>query len=263
MSVDQTKINFSSLLDNERIVKTFEGSFDFEVDTDSVTFDFATQEVYSINHGFTRPVFVELWWSLDGSDWFMGGGNSDTDGKAFVIGYSDSTSVKIMIVENAGLSTGETIYYKVVCGWIPEFDDTNPLIDDFDDFPSNYKRQFQSRYQTLYIAKRGVITLSTASASFTDVLDSEAHGLGYTPNLKCYYEAFPGQVWPLNYGGVRNPYLVSVSTQVEAVAFVDGTEITVDAVMKAANGNVRFWYLLFAPTNLLGTTVNTGADSAI
>lgn len=263
MSVDQTKINFSSLLDNERIVKVFEGSFDFEDDTDTVTFDFASQEVYSIQHGFTRPVFVELWWSLNNEDWFMGGGNSDTDAKAFIIGYSDSTYVKMMVVENIGLSTGETIYYKLVCGWIPLFDDTNPLIDDFDDFPANYKRQFQSRYQTLYIAKRGVITLSTASSSFTNVLDSEAHGLDYVPNIKCYYEAFPGEVWPLNYGGVANPYLVGISTQVEAIAFVDGTEITVNATMKAANGDVRFWYLMFAPTNLLGSFTNTGSVSAI
>lgn len=263
MALDLERINFSSTLDNEKIVKTFEGSFEFENDTETVVFDFASQEVYNIAHGYTRPVFVEMWWSLNNVDWFVGGGNSDTDGKAFLIGYSDSTNVKIMVVENLGLTTGDTIYYKIVCGWIPDYDDTNPLIDEFTGYPANYKFNFQSYYQTLYIAKKGVITLSTNNAGFINVLDSVDHELDFAPTMKCYYEAFPGEVWPLNYGGIGNPYLVGISTQVEAIAFVDETSVTANAVMKQASGDVRFWYMLFAQTETLATATNSGADSAI
>lgn len=264
MAIDLQKVGFTSLYNTEKIVKVFEGTFEYDVDTTSRAFDFATAEVYLIPHGFTRPVFTELFWSLNDVEYYVGGGLADIDDTAFAISYSDSDNVGIMVLPySAPIASGTVIYYKVVCGWINDYDDTDPMIEAFSDFPDTYRLNFNSRYQTSTIATEGKFTLTTASGTVTDVFDSEEHGLNYTPIIKCYYNAFPGEVWPLNYGGAKNPYLVDASDQVEGLAFVDATSVTVDAVMKAGSGEVNFWYMLYTPVDTLLTTSNSGDDVGI
>lgn len=261
--IDLQKVAFTSLYNTEKIVKVFDGSFQYGIDTVERAFDFATMEIFQIPHGFTRPVYTELFWSLDDVNYFVGGGLPDLDDTAYLISYSDSTNVCIMTIPAMSIPDGTVIYYKIVCGWINDYDNTDPQIEAFQDFPDNYKINFNSRYQTSMIAKEGKITLETTSSSFTDVFGSENHDLGYTPIMKCYFNAFPGEVWPLNYGGVKNPYLVDFTDQVEAQAFVDGTNFTVDAVMKNLSGEVNFWYMLYTPVDTLLTVSNSGVDVGI
>lgn len=262
--IDLQQTSFTSLYNSEKIVKVFDGSFRYDTDTTARTFDSYTTEVYVIPHGFTRPVFTELWWSLDDVNYFVGAGNTDSTNAAYGISFSDSTNIYILMVQNAApISSGTTIYYKIVCSWITDYDNSDPLIDAFTDYPSTYRFNFQSRYQTVMIAKEGVLTLSTASVGFDDVVETEAHGLDYVPFVKAYYNAYPGEVWPLNSGGVRNPYLVGVSSQVEAVVFTSSSEVIAHAVMKAGNGDVKVWYMLFTPVDTLLEQSFSGADFAI
>lgn len=250
------KVIYTSYFNTEKIVRVFEGTYIQGTDTTTVAYDLGNRQVYRIAHGFSRPVFPDLYWSLDDDSYFIGGGNMDTGGNGYAIAFSDSTYVYIMAID---IPSTTTIYYKVVCSWIDNYDVTNPSVPEFTDYPDNYKRNFDATYATPMIVREGVLEFSTNSGSITNVTQVIPHGLDYAPFGKIYVESLEGQVWPLNYGGATNPYLVQ-SDQVEGVYFTDPTNLIVDATMKASNGTRRFWYFLFSPVTVIGTITGTPND---
>lgn len=239
------KVAYTTYFDAEKIVKTFKGSFRYSTDTVTRSYTLAgapyNVQVFKIAHGFTRPVFVEMLWSLDNSFYVVGGARFDTSGNS-AIAYSDSSFVYIMIND---VGAGTPVYFRVICSWISDYDDTNPSVPSFQDLPANYTQVLTSRAVIPAVVKRGVINASTSSAFLVNVEGTVAHGLGYSPSCRAYIESFSGEVWPLNYGGTMNPYLVD-DDQVEAQIFATTTQFISDMIMKSVNGTRRMWYVLYA-----------------
>lgn len=239
------KAAYNTLYPTETIVKNFTGSFNYTTDTITRNYTLAgfanPVKAFRIPHGYTRPLFVELFWSLDNSTFTIGGGSNDAGGY-YTIAYSDSTYV---YVQPTALPANTRLYYKTVCSWIKDYDTTNPSVPAFSDLPSAYTQVFNSRNSVPAIIQQDVVNMSTSSTSLTPVVTPVAHPFGYAPNMKVYVEAFSGEVWPLNYGGASNPYLVD-DGQVEAQAFTDTSNLILDASMKASMGTKRMWYMLYA-----------------
>lgn len=250
-------IAYTTYFDAEKVVKTFTGSFLYTTSTTTRSYTLSglpyNVEVYKIPHGFDRPVFVELEWSLDNSYYVIGGTSYDA-GFNYAIAYSDSTYIYIM---PSALAGGTRVYFKLVCTWITDFDTTNPSIPAFAEIPSTYTQVFNSRAKVPMVVQQDVMSLSTTSGVLADVVGTVTHGLGYTPRTKAYIEAFSGEVWPLNYGGASNPYLVD-DNQVEGQTFVDSSTFAVNFSMKSANGARRCWYLLYGKSD---ETPETGGYS--
>jgi hypothetical protein len=244
------KLSYNSVLGTDKIVKTYTGSFVFTTDTITRSYTLAgspnNQKVYRFAHGFTRPGFVDLQWSVDGISYWQGGGTPDTSTN-FAIGYSDSTYIYIM--PNQAYFPGDRIYYKILFSWLDDFDTTDPVIAALETRPADYTQTFNSRVLAPTIIDSDVLSLSTASVFLDDVVQTVAlpTGIAYAPFMKVYIEAFPGEVWPLNYGGTGNVYLVDDS-QVEGQAFTSPTQFIVDLSMKASNGTRRVWYNLYGRT---------------
>lgn len=242
------KVAYNTVYPTDKIVFTESGSFLHTTDTQTRTYDnfgFPFDvERYRIRHGFDRPVFVECLWSRNsGTQYQPAGGNSDGSSN-YVIAYSDSTYVYIEC--SGGITSGQRVYYQLICSWIQEYDTTNPSVEPFTNLPTTYTQVFNSRSVIPSIVKEGVLQLSTTSGTFTNVLGTIAHNLGYTPSPKVYFEAFDGEVWPMNYGGNQNPYLIDTD-QAECNCFVDDTTLTINAIIKSGNGVRNFWYKLYAP----------------
>lgn len=239
-------VAYTTFFDAEKVVKTFTGSFKYTTSTTTISYTLAgfanNQQAYRIVHGFTRPVFVELQWSLDNVNWSVGGASA-YNSNDFAIGFSDSTYIYILMPYFTG-SAGDNVYYKVVCSWITDYDDTNPDVPPFAEIPDSYTQVFSSRSLFPPVVQQGTISLSTTSGAYTDVTGKITHNLGYAPNYKAFVESFSGQVWPLNFGGSGNPYNVD-DNQVEAQVFTSTTDMTVDMYTKSANGTRKVWYLLY------------------
>jgi len=240
------KVAYNTVYPTDKIVLTRSGSFLHTTETETRTYDFFGSpfdvERYVIKHNFDRPVFIEGTWSVSATTDQALGGNSDGSSR-YAIGYSDDTNVYI---ECGNISSGVRVYYEIICSWIDDYDDTNPSVEPFKDLPATYTQVFNSRSVIPSVIKQGELSLSTASGSFTNVLGTLPHGFSFTPNPKVYFEAFSGEVWPMNYGGNSNPYLLDTD-QVECNCFTDGTNLIINAIMKSGNGTRRFWYKLYAP----------------
>lgn len=240
------KVAYTTYFDTDLVVKTFTGKFTYGTGTVTLNYTYATlpnnQQALRLVHGFDRPVFVEAQWSLDNDNFSVGGGSA-YDSTNFAIGFSDSTYIYLML-PYSGLSSGTTIYYKMVCSWIPNYDDTNPSVPPFAEIPSTYTQTFNSRITTPAIVRQGVMNLSTTSGSFTNVIGVVKHPFGYAPNMKVFIEAFSGEVWPLNFGGTSNPYGVD-DNQVEAEAFTTTTDFAVEMRLKSSLGARKVWYMLY------------------
>lgn len=248
------KVAYNTYFDAEKVVKTFTGSFLYSTGTTTRSYTLAglpyNVQVFKIIHGFTRPVFVELLWSVDNVDFAVGGSGGDATGNT-AIAYSDSTFIYIM---NSALTAGTTVYYKIICTWINDYDTTNPSIAAFAEIPESYTQVFNSRSIIPSVIKQGTVISSTSSGAMTDVFSEVVHDLGYAPDVRVYIESFSGEVWPLNHSGVSNPYLVDDS-QVEAQVFLTTTKLITDVLTKSANGSRKLWYMIYADS---GVDVSTG-----
>jgi hypothetical protein len=252
------KVTHTSVFNAEKVVRVIEGTYIQGTDTDTVAYDLGNQQVFKVAHGFDRPLFPDLYWSLDGA-YFQSGGGSFINNTSYAIAFSDSTYIYIMAI---GVANGTPVYYKVACSWITDYDGTDPFVPEFNEYPDYFRRTFDSDFTTLMIVTEGSMEFSTTSGTLTNVTQTISHGLPYTPFAKVYIESIAGQVWPLNYGGAANPYLVQ-SDQVEGVYFSNPSQFIIDLDMKSSNGVRKAWYFLYTPVRLTGTVVGAPSDFPI
>jgi hypothetical protein len=216
-------VAFTTEWPSDKIVGVYEGSFNIATDVTTITADLGSIYVYRIPHGFSRPVFCDLLWKTTGS-W-----NDAGDGS---IAYSDATYIYIVgavFVPGAG-----TMQYKVIATWIDSYDNTNPLVPSFISSTKSKLFDTSDNYQKIY--DQNVLSFGSSSTQIV------SHSLGYRPNFRVFYEALPGQVWPMFAGGVANPYLYN-SAMVEAHGRMKttGLEVELDSVTVPT----RAWYKVY------------------
>lgn len=214
-----TKVKYYSGASIDKIVGVWSGSYDKATDTTSRSF----LNVFSIPHGFTRPVFVSYLWSEDNVNW--------VDGGAFVgfnssIAFSDSTNIYLATTSNSG-----TQYYRVIAYWIDSYDGTNPSVNEYASTTKDIKYDTRVNYQK--IAFQGETTYNSSTTI------SIPHSLGYIPNAKVFFEAISGEVWPLNAGGASNPFLYDIN-QDEGLLKIYNDRI--DIVTFSVGATRRLWY---------------------
>ena len=239
------KLQHTTAFNTDKLVRSFAGSFRYGTDTETRT---ATlfgspndQQVYKLAHGLPRPAFTELQWSLDNVAFWEGGGSYDTAATTAVTAFTDDTYVYILATP---VSTGTVIYYQLLLAWIDDYDDVEATVSYVDNTPARYTQTFNSRATAPTILQSGVVEMTTDSVVLTDVVELVPHDLTYAPEVRAFIEAFAGEVWPLNYGGNSNPYLID-DNQLEGQLFTSETDIIANASMKAAMGTRRVWYVCY------------------
>lgn len=222
-------VAFTTRWPSDKIVNVWEGSFDRATDVIEVIGDLGSIFVYRIAHGFTRPVATDLLWKIS-SGW-ADGGSADNAGDVS-IAYSDSTYV--YIVSSVFAPAAGTMYYKVIGMWITDYDNTNPLVNSY--ISSNKETVFNTRnnYQKIY--DQNVLTYASSTTQ------SVIHGLGYKPNFRVFYEALPGQVWPMYAGGASNPFFYD-SNMTECYAST--TNSLLDVSLDFVSATTRAWYKIY------------------
>jgi hypothetical protein len=233
-SVVNERIALLSSLNLDKLVRVFEGTFNAATDPITINYTFLgfpnPIQVFRFAHGLPRPVACDLLWSLDGSIYYDGGTGGNVVNTS--IAFSDSTYIYIPTPVAAG-----TVYYKVICSWIDNFDTSNPPIESIMYRDKPFSLDSRVNYQKIFDAD-----VLTASASGQQTV---IHSLGYAPNAKVFIEALPGQVWPLNYGGTTNPFLYD-DNQIEALLFIENNDIVIDVVYPfSATGSRRLWYRIY------------------
>lgn len=227
-------VSFASEYSIDKIVGVWEGSYNKSSDTSSRGGGFmATIYVYSIPHGFTRPVFTHLLWSEDQTTWVDGGGS--LSGGSSAIAFSDSTNIHIATTSNSG-----TLYYKLIAYWIDDYDSTNPSVPEFS--PAASKLTFDSRANYQKIAAQGVTQYSPGTFSSPQTITVN-HSLGYIPNAKAFFEPISGEVWPMNAGGQSNVFLYSAS-QDEAYLQIFNDKLEIE-VLRFSNATRNIWYRIY------------------
>jgi hypothetical protein len=226
-------VSFASEYPVDKIVAVYEGSYNKATQTTTRSEPFiGTIYTYAIPHGFTRPVFTNLIWSQDGTNWLDGGatlsGNSS-------IAFSDSTNVYIATTSNSG-----TQHYKIILYWIDNYDTTDPLVEPFT--TGENKPVFDSRVNFQKVVEEGETSYSPGTfGSATTV--TVPHTLGYTPNAKAFFEPISGEVWPLNAGGQSNPFLYS-ATQDEGFMRIHTNRVDI-TVNRFSNATRKIWYKIY------------------
>lgn len=219
---------FDSRLPTDKIVKTISGNFNASTSARQAD-EFGT-DVYSkleVSHGFTRPVFTKLKWSLDGINW-VDGGSAQLQSNPLIqcITYSTATNVVILSTSLSGL-----IYYEIICFWIEDYDLTDPLVESFTDPVKPYAFDSRLNYQKIFMQGR---------LSFTGA-QSVTHNLGYLPNTWVYFESNNGQVWPAIFGGAGNAWFYMYTTQREIEYSITQTELS----MIITGSATRVWYRIY------------------
>lgn len=241
-----SKVTFNSVYPTDKIIRGFWGTFRYGTDTITRSYTLAgfpnNQQVYRFAHNLGRPGFSYLQWSLDNTTFWEGGGVTDGSGH-YAISFCDDTYCYIML--DSLISSGTTIYTKGIISWIDDYDTTNPNVSYTSALPTQYTEMFDSRNHLPSIVQSGVLSLSTASSSLTSVVATASHSIGYAPPVKAFIEAFSGEVWPLNYGGTQNRYLVD-DNQMEAEVFTNSSQIITVGNIKSSMGTRRVWYNLYA-----------------
>lgn len=215
----------------DKIVDVWEGSFNKATETIIRSGSFGDIYVYRIAHGFTRPVFVDLLWSDDNITWVDGGVAATAIGDVS-LAFSDSTY--IYIIGSLFAPGVGTRYYKAIGFWIDTYDATNPLVPGF--LSSNKQINFDSRLNYQKIYRQNVLTFGSATTQ------TVTHGLGRRPNFRVFFEAFSGEVWPMNSGGASNPFDYDVNqTECHSRMNNTGLDITLDTVPASR----RVWYRIY------------------
>ncbi len=217
----------------DKIVRVFTGSYS-SGDLTTRSGDLATPYVYRFAHDLPRPVACELIFSADG-------GTTWEDGGINKIAFSDSTYIYIF---HGYATSGTPVQYKVYCSWIDDYDSDNPIIDvtQYTDDPV----QFDSRVNYQKIAEQNVLTFPGGTGGSTSS-QSIPHTLGYAPNAKVYFEAFPNEVWPLNAGGATNIFNYD-SSQDECALFIYSNRMDID-MYRYSNTSKRAWYRMYYDAN--------------
>lgn len=233
----QNNTVFASGYSLDKIVKVLQGTFNAATDTIGITYTLAgfpyTVYFYRIAHGFPRPVFTELLWSTDNVTYIDGGTGGDGSGNTS-IAFSDSTYVYIQRPVAIG-----TVYYKVLCSWIDNYDSSSHFIDIARNTPKPLLFDSRLNFQKIY--KQGVLNVDISAAGVSTVI----HGLPYIPNAKVFFESMPGQVWPLSFGGLSNPFLYD-DTQLQCNLKINSSTIRIETDPPfGATGTRRVWYRIY------------------
>lgn len=236
-SAVKDQIQFLSAANIDKVVRVYEGVFQpaDAVINARLSAGGIDVYVYRIAHGLTRPVFPELLWSVDNTIFIDGGSAADSLGNAS-LAFSDSTYVYMFSPSLISAYAGP-VYYKFICSWIDDYDDTNPSIQSI-----MYRTKpiaFDSRVNLQKIYDHGVTSITGAGLS--KVI---AHPLGYIPNAKVFFEAFPGEVWQLNTGGATNPFLWDAANQREGYLTITASNIKI--TLEGGTGYpARAWYRIY------------------
>lgn len=220
-------VNFATEFAVDKIVGIYTGSFNAATQT-TVLGGFLYQ--YAIPQTFTRPVFCELLWSLDGST-YADGGSGQLSGQ-LSIAYSDATNIYVTTTQSTGI-----VYYKIIATWIDNYDTTNPAIDPVLNTTQNFYFDTAYNYQKLY--KQG-----TGSVSGTSGTVSYLYDLGYTPNFKVFFESIPGQVWPSITGGTANVFLYD-ALQYQCAATTTNTTMAASILGSVGSVSCKVWYRIY------------------
>lgn len=234
-------VAFSSFSGIDKVVRTFTGSYNAATDLTSRNYTSGgsplTAYFYRIPHGLTRPVFCELITSDDGGTYYVDGGNSS--GGIGHIAFSDSTYIYIF---HSIISPGTgTINYKVWCSWIDDYDGTNPSIETISYTDQPIEFDSRENFQKLAMPQQ-LLTFSAGTFGSTET-QNVIHTLGYTPNTKVFFEAFSGEVWPLNAGGTSNIFRIDDS-QDEAYISITSSLVSV-SMDRFSNTSKRAWVRVF------------------
>lgn len=224
VNVDQ--IAYTSKHPIDKVVRVFTGSYGTS-DLISRT-GFSTAYFHRIPHNVGRPMFCEVMTSDDDSTYDVG---------IDKIAFSDSDYVYIFDGYNASIST---VYYRVYCSWIDDYDDTNPSIETIT--YNSEPVQFDSRlnYQKIYDYNSLDFDPGTLGSKQTRIV---YHNLNYTPNVKVYCEALPGEVWPMMIGKTNNPFLYDAAQdQCDAEIYDDRLEVT---LYRFSNTDKKAWYRIY------------------
>jgi hypothetical protein len=212
-------VAFTSTLAIDKIARYYSQSF---VPADAISRTYTVGGVptptalYRLAHGTGRPLACDMVWSQDNSV-YLDSGVRNSSGRTS-IAFSDSTYIYLF-----PLSIVDPSYYKIWALWPDDWDSTNPSVE-----VENYTDlaiQFDSRenYQKIY--KQGKITF-TAGTFGAQETQSITHPLGYIPNAKVWFEAFTGELWPVNAGGALNPYILD-DDQDECQVFIDNNSVDI------------------------------------
>lgn len=222
-------IGFSTTFAVDKIVGIFTGHYASGTDTTTLG-GFIYR--YAIPHSFTRPVFCELLWSTDGINYKDGGSSSG-------LATSDSSNVYVMTTLPAG-----TIYYKVVCTWIDNYDATNPSITPVLNTTNQVYFDSRYNYQKTYLS--GVLTVN---GSTIDATTSVNHNLGYAPNAKVFIEGLPGEVWPAGLYGTANGFAYDFDHQYESHNLITTSQLQITYHTGISGApTARIWYRIYLDT---------------
>ena len=232
--LNPTATAFISQKPIDKIVRIFTGTYNAATDLIARVGTLDTAYVYRIAHGLPRPVACEMIASTNGGAVYTDGGS--TGGR---IAFSDSTYV--YIVNSLSLPGADVVTYKVWCSWIDDYDTTNPFItaQSYTSVPT----QFDSRLNYQKIFDQNVLNFTPGTFGSAET-KTVTHTLGYTPNAKVFFEAFPNEVWPLNagqqftYDGAQDECRLSI--------YSDRIDVSMDRFSNAAK---RAWYRIYYDAN--------------
>lgn len=224
-------IALSSEFPTDKIVKVLSGSFDTATaPKQQDSFGTDVFAMHKISHGYTRPVFTKLKWSLDGVNWVDGGlGQLESDPLIFCTTYSTSSDVAVIATLLFGI-----VHYEVICFWIDDYDATDPEVDSFFGYTAK-PFAFDSRLNYQKIIKQ----VDTPVASSISI----PHNLGYVPNAWVYFESNPGEVWPAILGGIGNIWLYNYATQAEMEYAITDQAVNID--IYNAPYDIRVWCRIY------------------
>lgn len=227
-NAERRNVAFYSGFEVDKVVRVYTGQYS-SGDLITRVGDFATAYVHRIPHDVGRPMMCEVLTSSNGG--------ASYDSGVSQVAFSDSSYVYIF---HGYATTGTPVDYKVYCSWIDDYDDTNPLVETQQYTSEPVQFDSGANYQKIRDQDVLSFTPGTFGATETQTID---HDLGYTPNVKVFFEAFSGEVWPLNIGGARNPLLyTSTQDECQADIYDDRVEIT---YYKFSNDTRRAWYRLY------------------
>jgi hypothetical protein len=192
----------------------------------------------NIPHSFGRPVFCDALFSTDGSTYFPSGSNNATTS---ILAYSDASNIYILSTSNTG-----TVYYKIVCTWIDNYDNSNPLITPvFQNslYTTYATKSFDSRQNYQKILFNNMVTRNNPGVGGATL--PVAHNLGYIPNYKIFFESLPNQIWPAISGGVSDVWLYS-NSQYETYGVIDSANLNITYTPGSTGAStVRIWYKIY------------------
>lgn len=223
---NQQNIAFSTSYQTDKIVGVYSGSFN----TGSAPKLGGYIAYTSFSHTFTRPVFTKLQTSTDQVSWI-----DENSGDLYAISYSTASQIFVLHAD-----TGAVIYYRVIAFWIDDYDTTNPLVPPTVGSISNIT--FDSRLNYQKLAMSGELTIPAGTALQTDTIN---HSLGYKPNVRVFAEAYPGEVWLANFGGVGGNYWDYTGTMLQVEVEINSNNIVLYSAMAFSSPASKVWYRIY------------------